>query len=260
MGDCRSASCPPGENAAVYSMGYEDHPERARWGPGQRNYCILHYITKGKGLFNGRELHAGQGFYIHAGQLHEYHADMQNGWNYFWIILSEELAKRYVLPYVEMNGHGIFRAGFTGRLALERQRIFSEKRPLQPLEALSVFFSVMAMHEKEKRTEAGVPLAHLNGAKALIENSFGRRLTVREAAEEIGIDDRYLYNLFVRYEGIPPKEYIDRCAVNNACALLADSDMSVTEIAQKLGFADVCTFSKFFKKKTGLSPTGYRTK
>ena len=260
MGDYRSAAQLPDDPAAVYSMGYEDQPERARWGPGQRNYCILHYVTQGKGLFNGREVHAGQGFYIHAGQMHEYHADAQEGWNYFWMILSEELAKRYVLPHVEMDAGGIFRAVFSGRLAVERQRIFSEKRPLQHLEALSVFFSVMAMHEKERKTDSGVPLAHLNGAKALIENSFGRRLTVREAADEVGIDDRYLYNLFIRYEGISPKEYIDRCAVNNACALLTGSEMSVTEIAAQLGFEDVCTFSKFFKKRTGLSPTAYRMK
>jgi hypothetical protein len=71
MGEYRSAAQLYEDPAAVYSMGYEDHPERARWGPGQRNYCILHYVTRGKGLFNGREVHAGQGFYIHAGQMHE---------------------------------------------------------------------------------------------------------------------------------------------------------------------------------------------
>lgn len=260
MGGYRSAAQPADDPAAVYSMGYEAQPERARWGPGQRNYCILHYVTQGKGLFNGREVHAGQGFYIHAGQMHEYHADAREGWNYFWMILSEELAKKYVLPYVEMDEDGIFRAEFAGRLAVERQRIFAEKRPLGRMEALSIFFSVMSMHEKSRQTGGGVPLAHLSSAKVLIENSFGRRLTVKEVAHEIAIDDRYLYNLFVKYERISPKEYIDRCAVNNACALLTGSGMNISEIAAQLGFEDVCTFSKFFKKRTGFSPTGYRMK
>ncbi len=260
MGDYRSAVFPQEDEAVLYSMGYEDQPQRATWGPGRRNYCILHYVTRGKGLFNGHEVRAGQGFYIHAGQMHEYHADEADGWTYFWMIISEELSKRYVLPYVEMDENGIFRAEFAGRLAVERQRIFAERKPLQHLEALSVFFSVMAMHEKGKRTEAGLPLAHLNGAKALIESSFARRITVREAAEAIGIDDRYLYNLFMKYEGIPPKEYIDRCTVNNACALLTGSGMSITEVGAQLGFEDVCTFSRFFRKRTGLSPTQYRMK
>lgn len=260
MGDYRSVACPPGEAAALFSMGYEACPERACWGPGQRNYCILHFITKGKGRFNGREVRAGEGFYIHAEQLHEYHADARDGWNYFWMILSKELAKRYVLPYMEMDEGGIFRAEFAGRLIVERQRIFAERRPLRHLEALSIFFSVMAMYEKGVRTEASVPLAHLSGAKALIESCFGRRLTVREVAEEIAIDDRYLYNLFIKHEGISPKEYIDRCAVNHACALLLGSAMSITEIAARLGFEEVCAFSKFFRKRTGVSPTQYRMK
>ena len=97
MSDFRSALHPAGEPLFLYSVGYEDQPSLAHWGPGRRDYCILHYVTRGKGLFNGREVHAGQGFYIHAGQMHEYHADAREGWNYFWMILSEELAKRYVL-------------------------------------------------------------------------------------------------------------------------------------------------------------------
>ena len=260
MGDYRSVICRPFDAAAVYSMGYEDRPERARWGPGRRNYCIVHYVTSGKGRFNGHEVCAEQGFYIRAGQMHEYHADAKEGWNYFWMILTEELAKQYVLPYIDVNENGIFRAEFAGRLPVERQRIFAEKRPMQHLEALSIFFSVMAMHEKGRRNEASAALAHLNGAKTLIENSFGRRMTVREVAREIAIDDRYLYNLFIRYEGVPPKEYIDRCTVNNACALLRGSGMSVTEIAGRLGFDDVCTFSRFFSRRTGVSPTQYRMK
>lgn len=258
MNDYRSVSSSPEERIALYSMGYEDRPEYARWGPGRRNYCILHFVTQGKGLFNGHEVRAGQGFYIHAGQLHEYRADAENGWNYFWMIFTEELSKEYVLPHIEMDENGIFRAGYAGRLAIERQRIFAEKGPFKHLEALSVFFSVMAMHEKGRQSGGSLPLAHLSSAKVLIENSIGQRMTVKGVAREIAIDDRYLYNLFVKYEGIPPKEYIDRCIIGNACALLTGSGMSISEIARRLGFEEVCTFSKFFKKRTGVSPTEYR--
>lgn len=260
MGDYRSVMYRPEEKNFLYSMGYEYDSAQAHWGPCRRNYCILHYVTRGKGYFCGREVRRGEGFYIHADQLHEYHADEQDGWNYFWMTLSEGLAKEYVLPNVRMNEHGIFRADFASRLQAERQRIFAEKKPLGHMEALSVFFSVMSLHEESAPPAVSVPMAHLNGAKVLIDGSFGRRLTVREVAREICIDDRYLYNLFMQHEGISPKAYIDRQTVNNACSLLTGTGLSVTEIAARLGFDDVCAFSRFFRKKTGMSPTDCRRK
>lgn len=265
MSDYRSAVYQPQDELYVCSMGYEDRPELAHWGPGSRNYCILHYVTEGKGYFCGQEVRRGQGFYIHSGQQHEYHAHEASenpagqkcGWNYFWMIFSEELAKKYVLPNIDINEHGIFEADFIGRLMMQRQRIFSTKRPMQLMEALSIFFSIMAMHEKQQPMDGSLPRSHIAGAKLLIENSFGKRLTVREIAEKLCIDDRYLYNLFRKYEGMSVKEYVDRRTIENACSLMASGGMSITDVAHTLGFDDVCTFSKFFKKRAGVSPAAY---
>ncbi len=260
MSDYRSVIYRPQEKLFLYSMGYEDNSELAHWGPGTRNYCILHYVTHGKGWFCGKEVHRGQGFYIHANQMHEYHADKVNGWNYFWIILSEDLAKQYILPNIVMDENGIFAADFVEKLLLERQRIFSRPRPIQHMESLSAFFAVMALHEHQQSIGVSLPVSHIRNAKVLIESSFGKRLTVKEVAQELYIDDRYLYNLFRKYEGISPKEYIDRRTTENACRLLTDSDLSITATAQTLGFDDVCTFSKFFRNRVGISPLAYRRK
>jgi len=258
MTDYRSVLHLPDERFFLYSIGYEDRPVHAHWGPGRRNYCILHYVTHGKGWYGGTEIHAGQGFYIHADELHEYHADEQEGWHYFWMILSVELANQYVLPYIPMDENHVFEADFTGRLLLERERMFAQKQPLGHMEALSFFFAVMALHSRPQ-TATNLPLTHLSNAKVLIENSFGRRLSVREVAQSICIDDRYLYNLFRQYEGISPKEFICQCTIRHARRLLSDTALSITQIAAALGFDDVCTFSKFFHKRTGLSPRAYRS-
>ena len=260
MSDYRSVMYPSQGGLFLYSMGYEDKSKLAHWGPGARNYCILHYVTHGKGWFCGKEVRRGQGFYIHADQFHEYHADEKDGWNYFWMIFSEDLAKQYVLPYISMDENGIFEADFVEKLLLERSKIFSCRRPIPHLESLGIFFGIMALHEKRQPVGVGISASHIRSAKVLIENSFGKRLSVKEVARQLYIDDRYLYNLFKKYEGISPKEYIDRHTTENACILLTDSDMSITAVAQRLGFDDVCTFSKFFRNRTGISPLIYRRK
>ena len=77
-------------------------------------------------------------------------------------------------------------------------------------------------------------------------------------ADALGISDRYLYNLFIRHEGISPKQYINDLRIRSAKALLRDTEYSVTEIGESVGFGDVLTFSRFFSKFAGISPTAYR--
>ena len=258
VSDYRSVLFCDGEEMSVYSMGYEDVPERAHWGAGRRNYCILHYVTHGKGYFCGKEVGKGQGFYIHSGQFHEYHADEKEGWNYFWMIFSEGLAKKYVLPNISMNADGIFSADFSGRILAERARVFASKKPMYPMKALSVFFTVMALHEGQPGATGSLPSAHVAAAKLFIENNMGRRLTVQDVAQEVCVDDRYLYNLFRRYEKVSVKAYIDRRRMEYARLLMEAGGMSIGEIACRMGFEDVCAFSKFFRMHAGMSPSEYR--
>lgn len=63
---------------------------------------------------------------------------------------------------------------------------------------------------------------------------------------------------FSRVMGISPHNYQSRIVLRRAQELLSDSSLSVTDIAQKLGFSDVYYFSRFFKKYTGVSPLSYR--
>ncbi len=77
-------------NTSLYveSFGYEPDSRIARWGPGQRNYSILHYVTAGTGYFNGNPVRAGQGFCIRKNQLQEYHSSNDEPWTYFWVIFN----------------------------------------------------------------------------------------------------------------------------------------------------------------------------
>jgi len=66
--------------------------------------------------------------------------------------------------------------------------------------------------------------------------------------------------LFRKATNEPPHQYLMRVRVNLAREMLSDPDMQVKEIAAKLQFSSNAAFTKFFRKCTGISPSGFRNR
>ncbi len=58
--------------------------------------------------------------------------------------------------------------------------------------------------------------------------------------------------------GMSAKHFIKMAIISLAYSLLANDDLSITDIAENLNFSSTSSFSGFFKKYTNLSPTQYR--
>ncbi len=74
-----------------------------------------------------------------------------------------------------------------------------------------------------------------------------------------GISMRYFEMLFSDRMKTSPKEYVLLLKITLAKELLLNKKNTVTSVAQQLGFNDIYHFSRVFKKKTGYTPTQYRT-
>lgn len=99
---------------------------------------------------------------------------------------------------------------------------------------------------------------HVDMAKRYIDRNFSTPIKVEEIAEHIGVDRKYLRNLFFRYVGVSTKDYLMNIRIERAKELLVNSDLSVSDVAMSVGYPDALAFSKIFKKHTELSPTEYR--
>ena len=63
---------------------------------------------------------------------------------------------------------------------------------------------------------------------------------------------------FTQKHGIAPKEYMLEKRIALAKKLLRETETSVMEISNSVGYVDPLYFSRIFKKKEGLSPQAYR--
>ena len=87
-----------------------------------------------------------------------------------------------------------------------------------------------------------------------------RRWTVEALATEAGVSRALFAKRFTQVMGRPPLTYLTECRMDEAEALLSDTDFSVAQIAKSAGYADAFGFSAAFKRHRGVSPSAFRTR
>ena len=81
---------------------------------------------------------------------------------------------------------------------------------------------------------------------------------LKKLAEKNGISPGHLRLLCKKNIGKTPSQIRSNMRVWTAESLLANSDLNISEIAQKLGFKSIYAFSRFFKKHRNISPLNFR--
>lgn len=81
---------------------------------------------------------------------------------------------------------------------------------------------------------------------------------VQEFADQLHIHPNYFSSIIKNETGKTVKQWINAKITSEAKASIHKSNLSITEIAYNLGFGDINTFSRFFKKETGVSPSQFR--
>lgn len=91
-----------------------------------------------------------------------------------------------------------------------------------------------------------------------IRSNFHRPITVEEAARVVNLSPNHFCSIFKKLTGKTLIEYVHLLRVNEAERLLKESDIYITEIAERVGFNDITYFGRIFRKYTNRSPTEVR--
>lgn len=91
-----------------------------------------------------------------------------------------------------------------------------------------------------------------------IDRHYKENLTLDHLAETVSINKYYMAHAFKREYGVSPINYLIHCRIREGKQLLAETDLSLSQIATVLGFSSSSYFSQSFRKAEGISPTEYR--
>ncbi len=86
---------------------------------------------------------------------------------------------------------------------------------------------------------------------------IGEKISIEDIAKYCAISTTSLKNTFITFAGVGVHSYFLKMKISHAINLLSEG-VSVSDIAQKLGFSSQAYFSAAFKRETGQSPTSYR--
>jgi AraC-like DNA-binding protein len=73
-----------------------------------------------------------------------------------------------------------------------------------------------------------------------------------------GLSRSSLHRLFRRQTGMTTSAYITQLRIGNACALLVNTDKSISLIADQVGYQNLANFNRQFKKTKGQTPREFR--
>ncbi len=92
----------------------------------------------------------------------------------------------------------------------------------------------------------------------IIHHEFESDLTLDEIARRLHYNPNYLSSIFKKEMGISFSEYVSNYRHHMAKSWLAESDMAVKDIAEKLKYKNSQNFIRSFKKLEGITPGSYR--
>lgn len=221
---------------------------------------VVEYVRSGTGyiIIDGKpvEVSAGKAYLLCAGENQEYYSSKEDPWEKVFINATGPLAQ--IIPHMfGLKGFNIL-DGDGLEDVFNRVEQILEKTPEadDSKNATVMFFEAVYMLAEKQRN-----LKHSDEAvklKSYIDRNTGRIVKNDELAHCIFRSCDYCIKLFTAEYGITPYEYQLKRKTEYACMLLDNTNMSVKNIGDAVGYTDPQYFSGLFKKRVGMPPSAYR--
>ncbi|WP_175882409.1 AraC family transcriptional regulator [Burkholderia sp. BCC0044] len=93
---------------------------------------------------------------------------------------------------------------------------------------------------------------------AWLRDNHAKHISIAEAAAVARMSERNFVRRFKQEIGVVPSEFVRRIRLDEACQMLADSDLPADKIARRTGFSRGTQMARIFRQYLAMSPTEYR--
>jgi AraC-like DNA-binding protein len=98
----------------------------------------------------------------------------------------------------------------------------------------------------------------MNKALNYISEHITQKLTLTEVSRSVNLAPPVFSRFFSKLARKTFSQYILESRVNNACSLLQETNLSISEICYSVGFSNLSNFNRLFKKEKNMTPREFR--
>lgn len=233
-------------------MGAEQCESLHSFGPHVRLCWLIHFVVSGKGTYtvgdNVFTVLPGQAFLIRPGDITTYTADKDDPWYYIWASFDVNSDVLDDVPFIIDDDH--IRRIFTD--IHENFDFSSENQALAVSHIWNIYGRLISL------TQVNESNSYIREAVSIIKQQYMNDISVKSISEQIGLDRSYFCNLFKKHTDATPMQFIINYRMQKALKLLNCQKYSVSVIAASVGYSDLSSFSKSFKKYYGVPPQRYK--
>ena len=102
------------------------------------------------------------------------------------------------------------------------------------------------------------PAALVESVRAYLQENYGKTIDFSALASSMAVSAPYLSRIFREQAGTSPSKYLTGLRIRQAKKLLLDTNLTVREIAERVGYPDPFHFSRIFRNIAGMSPAQFR--
>lgn len=235
------------------NYGYQKCPPSNPTGPMVRDFWLLTYVLAGEGEYQvmgeSYKITPGKCFVVRPSEAHFYIADNDHPWTYVWL----GFRTAFLLPDILYNKR-VFDA-------LDLEDVFlsvlkapgGERREAWVAGKIFEILTLLGEHD-ELPEKAPSPAEY---AKRQLEERHVS-VNIEELAREMHFNRSYLNVLFKNEYGTSMQNYLVNYRLNRAAKLMQEFEYSPSQAAVAVGYSDIYSFSKLFKKHIGISPAEYK--
>jgi AraC-like DNA-binding protein len=231
----------------------------------------LVYISSGRGTFElkpdfSATIEPGHAFLLLPGVWHRYAPEPETGWHEHWIGFDGETARRWLRyrfisaksPVIRIYAEDTVLATFSRLM----QAVRANRPALQQILA-GATDNLMGLFYSAQQAQSAADTPHPNVIESAItrlQNEFQRDWNMKLFAQELGVSYSWFRHTFTVHTGLSPHQYLLELRLVRARNLLAETELSVKEIARQTGFEDELYFSRLFRQRLNLTPSQWRNR
>lgn len=198
---------------------------------------------------------------------HDHYKDSSEETEFLWWHFTFEIAgvmdamKMFQIPYAfQLENRDYFEKVF-----MEFMQATASRSPSLPLsilkqaKSLELLYIILesAVGQSGSHAEVSKSASFMDLLSRIVQSPEDP-LTLQMMAGELHLHPTYISNRFKELFGKSPMQVQREMRIQRAKTLLESTELSVTEISQRLGYSEIQNFTRLFKSYVGISPTQFR--